>query len=380
MLTYIFIFMCCFYLLVIQSFLKKKDKRFFLAIILVILALVSGTRYQLGGSDFIVYKAAYDSIPTLKEFFLNFRILDNVYTTFGFEKGYLFICSLIKSFGFNFYGFTLIHALFFYFCLYKFVSKNAYSYLIMISIFLYKIFFYNTFISMRQSITLALFLLAIEYIKNKSFGKYIFTISIAVTIHSAAIILFPLYFINRINFTKKKVIILNLFFLPTLLLSFLNIPLLSIAPILFSWLPSDTVVGKIEGYALNGMTSRIGILHIFEYLMIMLILILNFSKIKENKHSNIFIGLFLCLLPIFTLFSGYEIFTRFKDYFTFTYGIILGMLLVGSGKYKIVIKILIFIICMVGVFRFIILFDNGAFFEYRSYILRGIPILGEVNE
>ncbi|WP_369435871.1 EpsG family protein [Lysinibacillus fusiformis] len=360
--------------------MKKKDKRFFLAVILVILALLSGTRYQLGGSDFIVYKAAYDSIPTLKDFLLNFRELDNLYTTFGFEKGYLFICSLIKSFGFNFYGFTLIHALFFYFCLYKFIRKNSYSYLIMISIFLYKIFFYNTFISMRQSITLALFLLAIEYIKNKSLGKYIFTILIAVTMHSAAIILLPLYFINRINFTKKKIITLNLVFLPTLLLSFSSFSPLSIAPILFSWFPSDAVIGKIESYALKGMTSRIGILHIIEYFIIMFILIFNFSKIKEYKNSNVFIGLFLCLLPIFTLFSGYEIFTRFKDYFTLTYGIILGMLLVGGGKYKIVIKILIFTICMAGVFRFIILFDNGAFYEYRSYIFRGIPILGEVNE
>lgn len=378
MLTYILIFSCCFYLLLFQGFVREKDKQFFLIFVLTILALISGTRYYLGGSDYYVYKTVYDSIPTLKDFIQNYTNLDKLYQTFGFERGYLFINSLIKTLGFNFYGFTLIHALFFYTCLYQFIKRNAPSYWIMIAIFLYKIFFYNTFISLRQSITIALFLVAIEFIKNNSFIKYIVTIIVASAIHTAALILIPVYFINRVNFTKKKVVILNIIFIPTLVIGQLNIPILSFVPSIFSWISSSTVYGKIENYAINGFKSGLSIFHVFEYFLVMGLLVFNFNKIKNSSHySNIYIGLFLCLLPIFTIFSGYEILTRIKDYFTLMYGIILGCYSKYLGGYKLLFNGIILIVCMLGLFRFLILFDNGALTEYESYIFKGISIFGD---
>ena len=61
---------------------------------------------------------------------------------------------------------------------------------------------------MRQSITLAIFFLSLKYIEEKKPLKYFGSIIVASLIHSAALILIPVYFIRLVKLTKKKIILL----------------------------------------------------------------------------------------------------------------------------------------------------------------------------
>jgi hypothetical protein len=229
---------------------------------------------------------------------------------------------------------------------------------------------------MRQSIAIAIFFVAIKYIIEKNIKKYFICCLLALFFHNSALILFPLYFINRINLTKKKLIILNAIFIPTIIIGVLQVPILKPLSYITSTLNLPISGEKINNLLNIDSEDGINIFHTFEYFLLMIMIYLKFNKIKEiDKSSELILKLFLILLPIFTLFRGYELLTRQKDYFTLTYAIILGYLcLIDNKKYSILIQICTVAICLYGFIRFIMMFDNGAMMPYNSYLLKGINI------
>lgn len=373
---YIFVFSFCTFGLLINNKIKSNQKKIFEIVILIMLCVISGTRYYMGGSDYGIYKIVFDNIPNLEGFVNNFTNLHENYRTFGFENGYLFYNSLIKTLGFNFFGFTLINSIIFYVCLYKGLEKYTFNFNFVIIVFLYKLFFYNTFISMRQSITMAIFFIALKYIEEKKPLKYFMLIALASLFHNAALILFPVYFINKLEITRKKLIFLNIIFLPTLAVSFLNLPVMSLFEPVINFFENPTAIEKAENLINGTPESSIGIFHTIEYFLIMLLIILYYKKIvKIDNHSKFIIKMFLILLPIFTLFRGYESLTRVKDYFTLTYPILLGYIcLIDNCKRLQLVQIITLVFCAFGFFRFIILFDSGAMIPYESYLFKGISI------
>ena len=375
MFFYIGVFTFCTFTLIINNMLKnEKEKKIFEVITLVLLCIISGTRYYLGGTDYYVYKKIFDVVPILEKF--DFNTVHNIFGTFGVEKGYLFLCSVIKTIGFNFFGFTLIHSIIIYTGLYWGLKKYSKNFSLLIIVFLYKMFFYDTFISLRQSITIVIFFISLTYIENKKIIPYFICCAIASTIHNGALILFLVYFINKWELSKKRIIILNCIFIPTIIFSFLHIPIL--AP--FQWFinifDTETAMQKASNLINSTELSGISIIHTLEYFLIMFLIIKNYSKIcDQDEHSKFIIKMFLLLLPIFTLFRGYEILTREKDYFLFTYAIILQYLCkMKNEKYKIIVQIATVSICLFGFCRFITLFDNGGMIPYQTYLNKDISI------
>lgn len=111
-------------------------------------------------------------------------------------------------------------------------------------------------------------------------------------------------------------------------------------------------------------------LHTFEYFTIMMLTIINYDKItKSNENAEFIIKIFIILLPIFTLFRGYSILTREKDYFTITYAIILLYLCeINQRKYSGIIQLCTIGLCLMGYTRFITQFDEGSLMPYKSYL------------
>ena len=193
--------------------------------------------------------------------------------------------------------------------------------------------------------------------------------------HTAAIVLFPLYFLNRVKVTRKLIIVLNIIFLPTLVLSAMDVPVLrAFEPILnLDIFSTDEVFLKAEGLIMGESLTAINWLHTVEYFVIMALLIFFVYRIKEaNPECDTMIKLFLCLLPIFTLCRNYEILTRIKDYFTISYGFILSYIAaVEKGKYRFMTYVLTGLWCAFGFFRFIMLFDGGAMLKYKPNFMLG---------
>jgi hypothetical protein len=318
----------------------------------MIMALISGTRL-VGGTDFIVYLAQYKNVPTFPDVLL----LDR--HEMKFEYGYVYITSFFKTIGISFFGFCLIHAMVFYACLWKGLKRYTNHFGLVIFVFLYKLFFYNTMISMRQSLTVALFLLIIPYIEQRKWIKYYICAFLIAKIHNGAYLFLVLYPLTYFVLTKGRIRFLNIIFIPTIFIGLLGIDA-----------TSDEMAQKAQGYFNNENLSPIGIFHTLEYFLIMFILYNNLDKLNLNdKKVHLVIMLFLCLLPLFTLFRGSEILTREKDYFTIFYAVILGYIIDRCPRSKTLYYLGTFLLCAFGYYRYVILFDNGAFLRYKSWLL-----------
>jgi hypothetical protein len=365
----------CTIMLFLNNIIKNPNgKNIIVIITLAILCIISGTRYDLGGSDYGIYEMIFNTTPDLFEF--DFFTVHDIRAISIYETGYLFLNSIIKTLGFNFYGFTLLHSIIFYLCMYIGLKNYASNFSLLIIVFLYKSFFYNTFISLRQSITIAIFFVILKYIQEKKPLKYFSGCAIAVMFHNAAIILFPVYFINQFELTKKRLIILNAIFIPTILLSFIDIPILNVLLSFTQYISQQGVQEKMGTLVGSTDLTGISLFHTLEFFLIMSLIFICFEKIKDlDKNAEFIIKLFLCLLPIFTLLRGYPILTREKDFFTLTFGIILGYLcLINRKRYLGITQIGTLIVCAYGFFRFIILFDDGGMMPYESYLLENITI------
>ena len=102
------------------------------------------------------------------------------------------------------------------------------------------------------------------------------------------------------------------------------------------------------------------------------------------------------VIPMFTLFREWIIFTREKDYFVLMYGIILGYILERGIKKTVkydnngymiydqnsylkvknlqIISLAIFIVCFVGMVRYVLVFDGGTLANFTSFITEGASI------
>lgn len=356
-------FVCAIMAYLIETSESERQRNQITIACLIILTLVSGTRL-VGGLDFLTYEGHYRNLPTFPDV-LNLNLRNNNY-----EIGYTYIASFFKTIGISFYGFCLIHAAFFYFCLWKGIKRYTSHFGIVILVFLYKLFFYNTMISMRQSITVACFMLMVPLIEEKKYFKYYIAAFFVSFIHNGAYLLFLIYPLVYIALSKFRIKWLNIIFIPTLFIGMAGIDVLGpIGHFLQDNAANENMMKKSAHYFESENLSPIGIFHTLEYFLLMLFIYVNIEKIDlENQKVHIVMWMFLCLLPLFTLFRGSEILTREKDYFLIYYAVIIGYLVDELPKYRTLIYSFITLLCAFGYYRYVILFDGGHFLKYHSWL------------
>lgn len=375
MLIYSLVFFLAVVLLLLSLLIQKRYFRNVLAVLpLIILSLVTGTRYYMGGYDIYNYANIFNMTPYLGNFHLW-----NTFKSEGFlgaEIGYKFINSLVKSLGFNFFGFTLIVSIFFYICVYVGLSKFTENMNLVIVVLMYKAFLGLTFIYMRQCITVGIFLLAIKYIYKSKPIKYIVLILVAATIHFSAIFLLPFYFLKFIKLTRKGIILFSVIFTFSFLISLLNIDLLSHLHVLSGFF-SDAGQEKLDSVAGGNSLYQGGtnILHLGEFLVLDGFLILNFDKIKLDEKKDLMIKLFLSVLPFYSLFANEGILVRMPFYFLLAYALVIEYIV---DKKNISIKLLVYatvaMISFIGMYKYAAQFDAGAMFVYKSFLEYNLSI------
>jgi len=365
----------------IRFFLSQKNSsvKFYyksgaLIVLLLILAFIVGVRYQMGGTDYIIYETSYDSLPKISTFIKNFISIHSLYQTFGHEEGWLLAMAAAKTLGLNFNAFLFINSVFFFSCLYKFLKRYSINPALNILIFLYTSFFYWTMVAMRQSVTLGIFLLIIPFIEKGRFFKYFFWVLIAVMFHRAAIILILPYILYRLNFKRRFFLFLIVASIPLMAISFFGINVLLPFKGLFS------IIGRIFGAAtaykfaalIDSYGTQINILHTFQFLAVLIIFYCFYNKLKQAGLPMKLCSVMLIMLYfILILFNRYEILTRIKDYFYVFYGIILGYFcLINKCKYRNIIYATVICVCALGFFRYIFMFDEGHFMNYHTVFFK----------
>lgn len=346
-----------------------RQKRAMEILMLVILVLLSGLRSDFINSDDVVYKNIYNYIPTITELDLSSKTLE--IATLGMEKGYIVYNSLFKTIGLSFYGFTLVNSAIFYFGMYFILRKRFDNFNLFLVFFIYKMMFFDTFVSLRQPIAMLIFWYSIKFVEQRKFWKYLICCVGACLFHSTALILFVVYFLYNVKFTKRCVILIGLIGLAFLLLNITGIFIFNPVNILSNIFETGVNNLKVEVYF--GNTGSVSLLNIVELYVIIYIIIKRYDKVVSSKNDIALVSIIM-LIPIFTIFRSFEIVSRFKDYFIIFYIVILERFMKDKQGMKIMIITLLSVICMLGYTRYISIFGNGVFTKYRTFIEDGYSI------
>lgn len=373
--------------------MDKKSANIINYMVIALLIFISGTRYYMGGSDVFIYENVYNDVPKIS------IILKYIFTGVNdgvnenYESGFLLICSIIKSLHFSYFGFILIFAILFYVLMYKGLKDFVPMWAPFWALFMYKIMFYDTFISIRQGLTMAVFCFSLKYIRDKKWLQYFVWCLIASMIHRGAIILFLVYFVQYIPLSKKTIAWTAAAFLPTWFIR----NKVDLGGIIDKIISIIGFAEKSEGWA--DVTEPISIIHTLEcYIMVLLVLFF-YEKIISNekqKEVKLVLQLFLLTIPIFTLLSNWIVMTREKDYFVMMYGIIFGYILDGeitaslnhdkvsgplyeqynsvSSNNAKIIALGIIAACFIGMARYVLAFNHAEFWNFTSFVTQHVSI------
>ena len=345
-----------------------------LVCVLVLLCLISGLRFETGGSDYFVYEGIYQRLPKLSGFFANISNLEQ-YNVFGHERLWLFIQSFFKSLGFSYNAFLFVHSAFFFICLYFFLKRYSLNPMFCVLVFLSLMYFYNTMISLRQSTVIAIFLVSLPLLEKRRYLRYFIVVAVCFFIHYSSLYLIILPFVCRfVHKTKKTLIVLLVISIPIIIITtqvniigwFINLS----EPVVSS-LFGSTFGNKFA--ALKDVSEPISIFHVLQYFLVLFVFILFFDEAKKyGKFFEFTFVMIVCLFPILVVFRNFGIFTRLKDFFYLSYGTLFSILfLVKEQRYKWLMFIAASMVCGFTFFRFIILFDEGHFMSYKSILLKG---------
>lgn len=179
---------------------SERNTKLFLGITSVVMIVVSFLRADNVGIDYIQYS---DYFAQMREggwaFFIGEQ---NMYRS---EIGYSFLNYLVSLVTGNVHVYMLVVAIITVgltaFLLYK------YSPIPWIGMFVFLTFgfFGNSLCFLRQSLGIAIFLLAIPHLKNKKIIPYMLLVLLSATFHKSMLIMIPIYFLAQIKIDWKPI-------------------------------------------------------------------------------------------------------------------------------------------------------------------------------
>lgn len=330
--------------------------------LLFMFACVSGFRYEMGGTDYEYYQFIYDTINGETNLLLTLAVTE-------YEVGYsayVYICANILHLSYN--GSLLLESFIFYSLLYLGLKRYMPNWGVFLLLFMYKMFFYVTMVAMRQAFTIAGFYCILRYLEERKMIKYYVCLLLLSLFHYGALILFVLYPLFKIKISRERLRKIGIVFGLSTIFSGLTGSLLNFV---VSVLGLSQLEEKAAGY--TGGAS-LNFLYTIEYFLLYVLLIQNYAKIKfKFNQTDFVIKLFLVVLPIVTLFRSTLILVRELPYFYPAYAIILYYIYSVSKSKKEII-IIFSMICLLGILKYVIQFDDGHFMDYKNWLFNNPQI------
>lgn len=335
---------------------KEKLKLVYIVMSIFLLLFVI-FRDNLGGTDYFVYKGYFENTPPLAE-------LQKMDYHIEYEIGFKYLNSLIKSSTSNYYWLFGVIGL----CTFPVLLISNYKYckypFFTMGYYMYKTFFYTNFIAMRQTIAVAIFIIAIKYIIEGNLKKYSISIILASLFHSSAVVLFFVYFVRNLKLYKK-----NIFYILSVggvLFVFSDILVNILESVLSIFNADSSVLDKVDG-----ITKTSGInLHVIEIVLLYMLLKKSY-KIKCER-DKIFLNIFVLYMILLLGFSGQVIFIRISMYFYIIIMIFMSKSIEGieSQKYRSVLVYMLLIVFLLGYVKYLNQFDNGGLIPYKSILFK----------
>lgn len=326
-------------------------------IIILLFACISGFRYELGGTDYEYYKYFYGLINEQ----LSFKTaISNSQYEIGYTA-YVYLCANVLHLSYE--GSLVVEAFVFYILMYAGLKRYMPNWGIFLMFFMYKMFFYVTFIAMRQALTVAGFYLIIRYLYERNTLKYYLSLLVVSSFHYGAILLFALYPIFGMTITKKRLIALGIVFG---LLTIFSVYTGSLLNAVVEVLGISHLQDKAANY--SSESASLNFLYTLEYFLIFILIVKYYDIITRTfKNSDFVIKWFLIVLPIVTIFRSTLILVRELPYFYPAYAILFYYIYAVS-RHKILLYSGFSLICLLGIIKYIIQFDDGHFLKYQSWL------------
>lgn len=160
------------------------------------------------GADTISYRNAFNSNTSLSWQMVFYNFYHRYITrSFKGDPGYIFIEKIFQILSTNYRWWLFFIACAIFVTTGKYIYRQSSDYLMSwILMFILFFSFYGT-TGLRQTLAMAVVIWSLRYIKERKFIRYLLFVFLASTIHASALCVIPLYFIYRIKFTKKTILI-----------------------------------------------------------------------------------------------------------------------------------------------------------------------------
>lgn len=200
--TLIFVFFYIFSVLVSNTKIEKKNMDMPLAYSCIIIAIFVGLRDPNMWSDSAGYAMVFEGYTST---LANVSLSDTIY---GYsEFGFYFLGVIIRTFTDNSTIYFIIISLMTFLFLYYFSKKYCMYPFLGLCVYMGRFLAGRNMVQIRAALAIAIIICATNYITKQKLWKFLFVVLIAYTLHHSAIVVLPVYFMNKINITKKHIYI-----------------------------------------------------------------------------------------------------------------------------------------------------------------------------
>jgi hypothetical protein len=279
---------------------NKKIANFWYISSCLILIIVSGLRYKVGG-DTLSYMYDFNDLPYIWELH-KFNFSEAQY-----DPLWIIFSSLSKSIINDFTFFQILHASIINIILFRFIKQNTpYRFT---AILLYALFFYLYFNMeiMRESLAVCTFLLAYPYYKSRKWLKYYLITLVGFLFHSSAIITFIFPLLRNIKFRSWAIVLLIGVFL-----AIISIPD-AIKNLLGIFLFNDRLSSRFLLYSGIKLNSN-GVFTYFVLYFLFPSILIGMPHLKTK--NELFKELLFSYFFIVVVVTGFSGFNRFLNYLT----------------------------------------------------------------
>lgn len=299
-------------------------------LILLLFILIGGLRYRIGG-DTVVYLEYYKNLHPIG----SIGGLD--FTRSRFAPGFVIITSIFKTFTSDFTYFQVFHSLFVNTVIFFFIRRYCRNVFFCILIYFFYLYVFLIFEQIRESMAVAVFLLAWPWFKNGIWWKWYIAAFCAMMFHVSAVILFILPLINLpwirefFKFGKRTwFICLSIFILAYVVQTklFKYVEMISVTEAMLDRAQEyGKMLNKSEVLNINRILGSF--IHYILYPILALYVIYKKKKdgfliVKDSKElqKETMMCMISIYISIFTIFVG--IFMRYHNYFFLFAIIIMG--------------------------------------------------------
>lgn len=346
---YLLSYFCCY----IIGLSRQRRNKLIEYIILFFLVFFLCTGFMCG-SDWRVYETMYNSID-----------FDNFGKNYYAEWGFYIYMSAFKFLDIDFWIFAILTKAVCLLIIIYYLKRCLENDVLLGLMYFVPWYGFYLFIDcpMRNMIAVSIFLLSIQYIIKRNIIKYLILSMIAISFHTTAIVLIPIYFLNKrfsLSFCIIIFLIVNIIFIS-------RDNIINIGLYLFSNIPY--IASKIEGYMLGGSVYAEGRDFSWGMLIHLAFFILILCKrkcIEKGRNGILIFNLAIVYLLFYRLAITIEIFMRFQLYASPFFCIAL-IRIAQTMPLKLKVAYVTYLLCVssIGSLR---IFADSRYIPYTSYI------------